>query len=75
MLQEIQEIIFRTVGRRDVTEETDFIKDLKLNSFDIVNVITAFEEVFKMRIPTRELWKIRTVNDLLAYLETHGFRK
>lgn len=75
MFQEIQDIIFKVTGRSDVTMGTDFIKDLKLNSFDIVNVVSVFEERFNTRIPTRDLWKLRTVRDLIDYMTRKGIAK
>lgn len=68
MLQEIQEIIRKVTGKTGVTVDTDFIKDLKLNSFDIVNIVSAFEERFKVRVPTRDLRKLQTVRDVLEYM-------
>ncbi|MCL2684205.1 MAG: phosphopantetheine-binding protein [Synergistaceae bacterium] len=72
MLNEITEIIFQMNGRRDITAETDFIKDLKMNSFDIVNLTVAFEERFKISIPTRDLWKLNTVGEFMDYLAVKG---
>ena len=72
MLNEITEIIFQMNGRRDITAETDFIKDLKMNSFDIVNLTVAFEERFNISIPTRDLWKLNTVGEFMDYLAAKG---
>ena len=75
MLTIIQEIIFKSVGRKDITLDTDFIKDLKLNSFDIVNITADFENRFNIRIPTKDLWKIRTVRDVIDYLTAMGIKE
>ena len=72
MLNEITDIIFSTCGRRDITMETDFIKDLKLNSFDIVNITMAFEERFSISIPTKDLRKLNTVRDFIEYIAAKG---
>jgi len=74
MLATIKEIIFKTVGRKDITPDTDLIKDLKLNSFDIVSITTEFEMCFKIKIPTRDLWKIHTVRDIIDYLNEKGIK-
>ena len=42
----IQKTVASVTGKRDMVYETDFVKDLGLNSFDIMNVVCAFEEQF-----------------------------
>ncbi len=74
MLDEIKDIIFRVTGKTNITMDTDFIKDLKLNSFDIVTIITGFEVRYKTRVPTRDLWKMRTVRDVISYMDEKGIK-
>lgn len=73
MLKLISEIVYNVTGKTGVTLETDFIQDLELNSFDIMSMISAFEEHFDTVIPTREVWKLHRVSDLIAYLALKGF--
>lgn len=73
MLQLIQDIIYNVTGKRGVTPESDFVKDLALNSFDIMNIISSFEERFDINIPTREVWHLRQVKDVIQYLAQKGF--
>jgi Acyl carrier protein len=68
MLKKITDIIYEITGKSDVTMDTDFIKDLKLNSFDIVKLIAEFEKQVKTTIPTRDLRNIHTVRDLVEYM-------
>ncbi len=68
MLEIIKEILKEVIGVSYVSLETDFIKDLHLNSFDVVNIICALEIRFNIEIPTRDIWHINTVNDLIEYL-------
>ena len=72
MLKKTTEILYRVTGKSDITMDTDFIKDLKLNSFDIVKLIMEFEKEFKTSVPTRELWHINTVRNLIEYMESKG---
>ena len=74
MLNIIQDIIFKSTGRRDVTIDTDFMKDLKLNSFDIINLVADFETRYNFAVPTRDLWKIHTVRDFVNYLSEKGIK-
>jgi Acyl carrier protein len=72
MLELLQNIIFDVTGKKGVNLDTDFIQDLELNSFDIMNIICAFEESFNVVIPTRDVWQIRTVADAVNYLHKRG---
>ena len=56
MLELIQKIIFKVTGKGNITPDTDFITDLELNSFDVMNIVCEFEEYFDMSIPTRDVW-------------------
>ena len=73
MLQVIKDILFEVTGKTNITYDTDFIKDLQLNSFDIVNVVCAFEERYHVKVPTRDVWKLRTVRDVVEYMAALGF--
>ena len=73
MLQLIQDIIYDVTGKSGITYETDFVQDLALNSFDVMNIISAVEEHFDTSIPTREVWQLHQVKDVIAYLAQKGF--
>jgi len=73
MLKLIQTIIYDVTGKQNITYETDFVQDLALNSFDVMNIISAFEEHFDTTIPTREVWQLHQVKDVIDYLARKGF--
>ena len=73
MLQLIQDIIYNVTGKRGITCETDFVQDLALNSFDVMNIISAFEDHFDTTIPTREVWGLHQVKDVIESLAQKGF--
>ena len=75
MLKTVQEIVYRVTGKKNITPETDFVKDLELNSFDIMNLVCAFEQRFHVTIPTRDVWKLRQVKDVLQYMKEKGFKE
>lgn len=52
----------------DITPETEFLKDLKMNSFDIITMIGQFEEEFGITIDNDDLKEIYNVGELAAYL-------
>ncbi|MDO4553484.1 MAG: phosphopantetheine-binding protein [Bacillota bacterium] len=71
-LELIRKVIFETTGKKDITYDTDFIRDLELNSFDIMNIICAFENLFDVSIPTRDVWQLHQVKDVIEYIEKSG---
>ena len=57
------------VSENDVTMETDLINDLGADSLDAVELIMAIEEEYELTIPDEEAEKMRTVGDIVKYLE------
>lgn len=72
MLELIQNIVFQITGKTGITLDTDFVQDLGLNSFDIMNIVCAFEDYFDTTIPTRDVWQLRQVRDVIAYMQQKG---
>ena len=68
MFEDIKKVIYKATGKKNITMDTDFVKDLKLNSFDIANITTYIESRYKINIPTKDLRKLRTVRDVVDYL-------
>ncbi|MBA7482717.1 Acyl carrier protein [subsurface metagenome] len=57
------------VDESKITEDSSFVDDLGLDSLDIVELIMAFEEEFNLEIPDKDMEKIKTVGDLIKYLD------
>lgn len=72
LFQLIQDIVREVTGKKGLVYDTDFVKDLGLNSFDIMNVVCAFEEQFDMEIPNRDVWQLRQVKDVIEYMIRRG---
>ena len=53
----------------DITAETEFLKDLKMTSYDIITMIGEFEDEFGITIENEDLLNIVTVGDLAQYLQ------
>ena len=53
----------------EVQIESTFIDDLGADSLDIVELIMAFEEEFNIEIPDEAAEKIKTVQDVVTYID------
>lgn len=71
MLDKIKEIVVEQLGVEadQVTLEANFVEDLGADSLDTVELIMAFEEEFDVEIPDTEAEKIKTVKDVVAFIE------
>ena len=54
----------------ELTENTDFISDLKINSANLVDIILDVEEVFGITIDNVSMEKMTNVTAALAIIET-----
>ena len=53
----------------EVALESTFIDDLGADSLDIVELIMAFEEEFNIEIPDEAAEKIKSVQDVVTYID------
>ena len=44
LFQFIQDAVFKVTGKKGLFYDTDFVKDLQLSSFDVMNIVCIFEE-------------------------------
>ncbi len=51
-----------------VTNDSSFIDDLGADSLDTVELVMAFEEEFDTEIPDEDAQKMRTISDVIGYL-------
>ncbi|WRG08739.1 acyl carrier protein [Helicobacter pylori] len=57
------------VDAAQVTPEAEFVKDLGVDSLDIVELIMALEEKFGIEIPDEQAEKIVNVGDVMRYIK------
>ena len=53
----------------EVTLDTDLVKDLGADSLDLVDVVMSLEDVFDKEIPDEDVENIKTVGDIVSYIE------
>ena len=71
MLDKIKEIVVEQLGvdADQVTPDANFVDDLGADSLDTVELIMAFEEEFDIEIRDTDAEKIKTVQDVMDYIE------
>jgi acyl carrier protein len=72
-----EKVIKLVMEQLDVTKEqcvvgASFIDDLGADSLDLVELIMEMEEVFGVEIADEELEKIRTIKDVIDFLQKKG---
>lgn len=71
ILEKIKDIMEEELGkdRDEVTLESDIIKDLGLDSLDIVTLIMAVEDEYGFTADDDEIVNLKTVGDVVKYIE------
>jgi acyl carrier protein len=69
--EKVKAIIVEQLGveEDEVTEEASFVENLGADSLDIVELVMALEEEFELEIPDEDAEKIRTVGEVIAYIQ------
>jgi len=69
----VKEIVCEQLGvsEDEVSPDASFIEDLGAGSLDIVELVMALEEEYDLEISDEEAEKIRTVGDVVAFIESH----
>ena len=57
------------VEKDTITMETNIIEDLGADSLDVVDMLMSLEDEFDVEIPDEEIEKMRTVAEVVAYIE------
>lgn len=57
------------VDEDKVTEAASITDDLGADSLDVVDLVMSFEEEFDIEIPDDQVEKIKTVGDIVKFIE------
>ena len=76
VMAKVRGIVAKQLGVREdkVVPAADLFKDLGADSLDVVELVMAFEEEFNLSIKDEDAEKIRTVEDAVQTLISHGAR-
>ncbi len=71
MLKKVIEILAKYTKEEilNINENTILTSDLGLSSYDVVSIVTDFEDAFDIEIPDKDIKKFQTVRDIVEYLE------
>lgn len=69
--QEVIDIIIEQLGvdANDVSPAKSFVEDLNADSLDLTELIMTFEERFGFEISEEDAEKLKTVGDVIDYIE------
>ena len=55
----------------EMTMDTDIAKDLGADSLDVVELLMSIEDEFSVEIPDEEIENIKTIGELVEYIEAN----
>ena len=73
MLEKIKALLAEELGVNadEITAETSFKEDLGADSLDMVDLVMSIEEEFDIEVPDEAVENIKTVGDVVAYIENN----
>jgi acyl carrier protein len=74
--QRLKKVISEQSGveEKEITPKSNFTKDLSMDSLDLVEVVMALEQEFKLEISDEDAEKLKTVQDAMDYLKDNGIK-
>lgn len=73
MFEKVRDIVVNTLScdAEKVTADARLAEDLEADSLDAVELNMAIEDELGIAIPDEELTNLKTVGDIVSYLEAH----
>ena len=73
MFEKVRELVAAQLGIDEavIKPESNFKKDLKADSLDLFELVMSLEDECSVTIPSEELEKILTVQDVVDYIEAN----
>lgn len=60
------------INEEDISLDTDLVNDLNADSLDFVDLIMTFEDEFSMEFPEELADSLKTVGDIVEYIEKNS---
>ena len=54
----------------EIKADSKFMADLKINSYDLIELVCKVEDEFDVEIPDKKLRSLVTINDVIALIES-----
>ncbi len=54
----------------EIRADSKFMADLKINSYDLIELVCKVEDEFDVEIPDKKLRSLVTINDVIALIES-----
>lgn len=73
VFEKIQKILAQQFERdeSEITEDTLIVEDLGADSLDVYELLMTIEDEFELEVPDEEIENIRTVADVVNYIENN----
>lgn len=57
----------------DIKLDMGLVEDLNINSYDIMSIVSLFEEEFNIEVPDTDIRLFQRVNDIVEYIKKRNF--
>ena len=73
VFEKVKKILSEQFGVEEdtITLETSLIDDLDADSLDVVDLLMSIDDEFEVEVPDEDVENIKTVDDLVKYIENH----
>lgn len=71
MLEQVISIIseYQGIPALGINEHSQLIQDLGFTSYDVVSIVGRFEDEFDIEVPDRKIKTMKTVADIVTFIE------
>lgn len=71
MKEEIIDLVSSVLGvdKNTLNENTNFVRDLDVESLDLIDLVAAFEEKYNIDILDQDIKNLQTIKDIVDYIE------
>ena len=71
MFEQVKQIIIDELGKDpgNITPDADLRNDIGITSLELIGMVMVFEDTFNISISEDELGDIKTVGDVIKYIE------